>query len=67
MEIFVIENEFLCMNDKKASQQSDIPTKLIKMNVDIYSNILLAEINKAFKFSGCMKIADVTPVLKKRN
>ena len=55
------------MNDKKASQQSDIPTKLIKMNVDIYSNILLAEINKAFKFSGCMKIADVTPVLKKRN
>ena len=29
------------MNDKKVSQQSEIPTKVIKMEVDIFSNIFL--------------------------
>ena len=32
-----VVKEIVCMNDKKASQQSDISTKVIDMNTDIFS------------------------------
>ena len=59
-DIFEVEiaNKILCMNDKKASQQADIPTNILKMNVDIFSNVLSIKINNAINFctfSFCIK------------
>ena len=63
-----IEKEILNLNVAKASQDSDIPTKIIKKNSDIFSDILFKEFNKSLeicKFPSCLKMANVTPVYKK--
>ena len=63
-----IEKELLNLNVAKASQDSDIPTKIIKKNSDIFSDILFKEFNKSLeicKFPSCLKMANVTPVYKK--
>ena len=63
-----IEKEILNLNVVKASQDSDIPTKIIKKNSDIFSDILFEEFNKSLeicKFPSCLKMANVTPVYKK--
>ena len=65
-----IEKEILALQDGKAAQQSDIPTKIVKMNVDIFSELLYFEVYKTIEFSTfpfCMKLEDVTPVYKKGN
>ena len=65
-----IEKEILALQDGKAVQQPDIPTKIVKMNVDIFSELLYFEVYKTIEFSTfpfCMKLADVTPVYKKGN
>ena len=65
-----IEKEILDLNVAKASQDSDIPTKIIKKNSDIFSDILFKEFNKSLeicKFPSCLKMANVTPVYKKGN
>ena len=65
-----IEKEILALLDGKAVQQSDIPTKIVKMNVDIFSDLLYFEVYKTIEFSTfpfCMKLADVTPAYKKEN
>ena len=65
-----IEKEILNLNLVKASQDSDIPTKIIKKNSDIFSDILLKEFNKSLeicKFPSSLKIANVSPVYKKGN
>ena len=65
-----IEKEILSLRDGKAVQQSDIPTKIVRMNVDIFSELLYFEVYKTIEFSTfpfCMKLADVTPVYKKGN
>ena len=52
----------------KASQSSDIPTKIIKENVDIFAEFLWKSINSSIKsstFPSCLKLADVTPLHKK--
>ena len=64
-----IEKEILNLNVAKASQVLDIPTKIIKKNSDIFSDILLKEFNKSLeicKFPS-LKIANVSPVYKKGN
>lgn len=48
----------------------DIPTKIIKANHDMFSEILTNEMNKSIilgKFPESMKLADVIPVFKKGN
>ena len=63
-----IQKEILNLNNKKASQNSDIPTKIIKENSDIFEKVLCSFINdsiKSFTFPSCLKEADVTPVHKK--
>ena len=40
-----IEKEILKLNDTKTSQQSDIPTKIMKMNVDVFCEMIHLEIN----------------------
>ena len=60
----------MSLDDTKISQQSNIPAKIIEMNVDMFCIILHSEINKAIKlskFSSCMKMADVTPVYEKES
>ena len=57
-------------NVAKVSQDSDIPTKIIKKNSDIFSDIFFKEFNKSLeisKFSSRLKMANVTPVYKKGN
>ena len=64
-----IEKEILNLKVAKASQDSDIPTKIIKKNPDIFS-ILFKEFNKSLeicKFPSSLKMANVTPVYKKGN
>ena len=56
------------MNNEKASQNSDIPTKIVKENSDIISKVLCSFINdsiKSFTFPSCLKEADVTPIHQK--
>ena len=64
-----IEKEILNLKVAKASQDSDIPTKIIEKNPDIFS-ILFKEFNKSLeicKFPSSLKMANVTPVYKKGN
>ena len=63
-----IEKELLNLNVAKASQDSDIPTKISKKNSDIFYDILFKEFNKSLeicKFPSCLKMANVTPIYTK--
>ena len=65
-----IETEIRLLKLNKASQYSDIPTKIIKENSDIFSNFISESINNSIKssiFPSCLKHADVTPLHKKFN
>ena len=42
-----ILNEFLKLNPKKVCQESDIPVKLIKENLDIVSNFVYSNFNSS--------------------
>ena len=58
-----MEKEILNLNVAKASQDSDIPTRIIKKNSDIFSDILFKEFNKSLetcKFLSYLKMAYVT-------
>ena len=63
-----IPKEILNWNNKKTSQNSSIPTKIIKKNSDIYGKALRSFINdsiKSFTFASCWKEAEVTSIHKK--
>ena len=65
-----IETGIRLLKLKKASQYSDIPAKIIKENLDIFSNFICESINNSIKssiFPSCLKHADVTPLHKKCN
>ena len=65
-----IETEIGLLKLNKASQYSDIPTKIIKKNSGIFSNFICESINNSIKssiFPPCLKHADVTPLHKKCN
>ena len=65
-----IETEIRLLKLNKASQYSDIPTKIIKENSNIFSNLICESINNSIKssiFSSCLKHADVTPLHTKCN
>ena len=52
----------------KASQNSDMPTKIIKENSDIFSTFLCTSFKssiKTSKFPQCLKLADIRPLYKK--
>ena len=68
MDLASIEKEIHNLKTNKASQSSDIPTKIIKKNVDIFAEFLWKSINSSIKsstFPLCLKSADVTPLHKK--
>ena len=52
----------------KAAQDSDIPTKVIKDNIDIFTPILLEEFNKSLAlavFPSSIKLANIIQLFKK--
>ena len=63
-----IEKEILNLDANKASQNSDIPIKILKENVDIFSdfvcNSFASSINMS-RFPENLKLADITPLYKK--
>ena len=64
------ETEISLLKLNKASQYSDISTKIIKENSDTSSNFTCESINNSIKssiFTSCLKHADVTPFHKKCN
>ena len=62
------QKEILNLNNKKASQNSDTPIKIIQENSDIFGKVLYFFINdsiKSFTFPSCLKQADIKPIRKK--
>ena len=58
----------LNLDVSKASPDSDIPTKIIKMNADIFAEVLYNVFNRSLEvdeFPPGMKRANVIPVHKK--
>ena len=56
------------LNKTRASQKTDIPTKIIKENIDMFADFLCTSINSAIKpsrFPSSLKLAEVTPVHQK--
>ena len=56
------------LNVKKSSQKSDIPTKILKLNADIFGNFICENFNYCLKideFPCFVKHADVIPVHEK--
>ena len=51
MDLASIEKEIHNLKINKASQSSDIPTKIIKENVDIFAEFLWKSINSSTKSS----------------
>ena len=65
-----IEKELNKLDFSKSSANSDIPTKTVKGNIDIFTPILHQEFNKSLelcKFPPERKLADVIPVFKKED
>ena len=63
-----IEKELKNLLSSEAAKDTDIPTKVIKANIDIFTPILLDEFNKSLAlgiFPSSMKLANITPVFKK--
>ena len=68
IDLASIKKEIHNLKINKASQSSDIPTKIIKENVDIFAEFLWKSINSSIKsstFPTCLKSADVIPLHKK--
>ena len=58
------------LDTAKATQQSDIPTKILKQNSDYFAEYFYENINQGMSksiFPSDLKLADVTPVYKKKS
>ena len=59
------------LDTSKASQQSDIPTKILKQNSDYFAGYFCGSNNKRISFkihvTTDLKLADVTPVYKNKS
>lgn len=68
LSVPIMQREIRNLNPSKATQKSDVPTKLIKENEDIFSEYLTRCFNNTVdtaKFPNEFKLANVTPVHKK--
>ena len=57
------------LDTEKASQQSDISTKILKQNSDYFADYFYENIEQYISksiFPSYLKLADVTPVYKKK-
>ena len=58
------------LNTKKSCQKSDSPTKIIKLNSDIFLNLIYKHCNYCIdkgEFPNDLKHADIVPVYKEDN
>ena len=58
------------LDTARASQQSDIPTKILNQNSDYFAEYFYKNINQCISksiFPSDLKLADVTPVYKKKS
>ena len=63
-----ILKEIKMLQSNKATQNTDIPTKLIKDNADIFAQFIFVSLNKCIEqsvFPFKLKPANITPVHKK--
>ena len=63
-----ILKEILNLDASKACQDTDVPTKILKENADIFADFLHASFNefvKKLEFPSVLKQANITPVFKK--
>ena len=64
-----ILKEILSLDTTKTCQDTDIPTKILKENADIFSDFLFAYYNASVvnnsKFPSILTLADIIPVFKK--
>ena len=63
-----ILKEISILNHTKACQELDIPTKIVKQNADIFSEVLHLSCNTSVNegtFQSVFKLGDVTPIFKK--
>ena len=63
-----IRKNFHNLKNNKASQNSDIPSKIIKSNSDIFGHFLYVNINSLIKsslFPSCLKTVDITTIYNK--
>ena len=68
MKIGEIENKIIKLDKIKSSPKTDISTRIIKKNIDIFLEFLCTSINGAIKsprFPSFLKLAEVTPLHKK--
>ena len=68
VKIGEIEKEIPKLDKTKASQECNIPTRIIKKNIDIFAEFICTFINGAIKsasFPFFLKVADFTPLHKK--
>ena len=65
-----ILNELHKLKPKKASQESDIPIKIIKNNLDTVANFVYNNFNNSLfssNFPSHLKNATITPIFKKKD
>ena len=65
-----ILKEIQMLQSNKATQNTDIPTKLIKDNTDIFAELVFTSLNKGIEqsvFPSKLKLANKTPVHKKNS
>ena len=63
-----VKEDILNLDVSKASQNSDTQTKIIKMNTDMFAEVLYNVFNTSLEvgeFPSGMKLANVTPVHEK--
>ena len=63
-----ILKEITQLNSSKAGQSTDMPTKIIKKNSDIFADFIVTSFNQSVAnsiFPSSLKNADITPVFKK--
>ena len=57
-----VENELKSLNAKKSNTFKNIPTKILKENIDICSSTIINNEIQESHFPDELKLADVTPI-----
>ena len=63
-----VKKELMNLSSKKVTRKGDIPAKILKDNLSVYTKELTTIINNCLKdslFPNELKLADVSPVFKK--
>ena len=64
----IIFKEIVSLDTKKATHSNDVPTKIVKVNADLFSIFASNAFNESAiscKILSVLKLADVNPVHKK--